>query len=278
MSKDYETLAPYGNYGSQSEFDPYKILQQMGSWNKELRMTVSKVRADLSEAESQVIQNADAIIQRVTYEDYTGAQVTSMIVQDAESINLLANKLNLQGLVTLTDLSGDTSTLIHGANIITGTIGADRLNVNSLSAISANIGNINAGNITGVNISGSSITSTSELNTMLLENGKIEWDKYIPAYGSSIASSTGTLSLYASHGITLNGAVRITNSLNLTGVTVTGYNPSVSYASSSGTSNTTYSVQAYNGYGGVELAVNASGDRLYVKLNGSVKGWTTLSP
>ncbi|MBW1996365.1 MAG: LamG domain-containing protein [Deltaproteobacteria bacterium] len=52
-------------------------------------------------------------------------------------------------------------TLIDGSKIYAGSITTDKLDVNELSAITANLGNINAGNITGVNITGATIRTAS---------------------------------------------------------------------------------------------------------------------
>lgn len=72
-------------------------------------------------------------------------EIISKINQTPETITINASKLNLQGYVTASDLSGTGTTTINGANITTGTINADRLNVNDLSSVSTNLGTITSG-------------------------------------------------------------------------------------------------------------------------------------
>lgn len=159
----YNSIDPYGTYETKG-LSPYEMLMKMSSWNNEIRSTISVMKEDMGSMETQIIQNAEEISLRVTYEDFTGETITSLIVQDAFSINLLAQNLNLVGLVTVSDLAGTGTTIIHGSNILTGTIQANRLNVGTLSAISTNIGYIEAGYISGVIIEGGYIQSNTTIN------------------------------------------------------------------------------------------------------------------
>lgn len=184
---NYDVLDSYGTYDTGMGDDPYKMLLKMSSWNKELRSTISSVRHDMGEMESQIVQNEKEITNRVTYENYTGERVTSLIVQDAYSINLLANQLNINGLVTVSDLQGKGTTVIHGANIITGTILSDRIAVTELSAISSNLGTVTAGYIQGAYIQGGYITGAfinTEQDTYTGRN------LYLGTSGQNIAITT----------------------------------------------------------------------------------------
>ena len=60
-------------------------------------------------------------------------EIISKINQSPESITIQANKVNLTGYVTFTNLSTDGQTSISGGNITTGTISADRIAAGSLS-------------------------------------------------------------------------------------------------------------------------------------------------
>lgn len=172
--KQYTSYDPYGTYENKGE-DPYSILMKMSSWNKEIRSTISDVQetlygtverqsqiiqdvsgitsnvfeidSRLGETESTIIQQAGLIASKVELTDYTGAKVTSLIVQDATSINLLAQQLNLKGLVTFTNLSTSGQTSIDGGNIIARSILASHLVVDNLGAISARLGTVTSGNI-----------------------------------------------------------------------------------------------------------------------------------
>lgn len=66
--------------------------------------------------------------------------VISAINQSAESVTIDADKINLQGYVTVTDLQTEGSTVINGGNITTGEISADRINGGTLKLGGANNG------------------------------------------------------------------------------------------------------------------------------------------
>lgn len=99
----------------------------------------------LTSAESTISQQADQIALRV---EKSG--VISAINQTAESIKINANKVNLTGYVTMTNLSTSGQTMINGANIKTGTISADRIDVTGLFAKDITA----TGTIRGVNLVG----------------------------------------------------------------------------------------------------------------------------
>lgn len=90
-------------------------------------------------AKSYTDQKADEITQVVSKK--VGAdEIISKINQTAETITIDASKLNLTGYVTIENLKGSGTTEINGANIITGSIDANKLNVTDLSALNASIG------------------------------------------------------------------------------------------------------------------------------------------
>lgn len=90
-------------------------------------------------AKSYTDQKADEITQVVSKK--VGAdEIISKINQTAEKITIDASKLNLTGYVTIENLKGSGTTEINGANIITGSIDANKLNVTDLSALNASIG------------------------------------------------------------------------------------------------------------------------------------------
>lgn len=99
----------------------------------------------LTSAESTISQQADQIALRV---EKSG--VISAINQTAESIKINADKVNLTGYVTMTNLSTSGQTTINGANIKTGTISADRIDVTGLFAKDITA----TGTIRGVNLVG----------------------------------------------------------------------------------------------------------------------------
>ena len=82
-----------------------------------ITFSVSQLNGRVGNNESQLSIQAGQIQSRVTYSDYNGQTVTSMITQDPYSISLLAQNLNLQGLVTFTNLNTAGAAIIDGGNI-----------------------------------------------------------------------------------------------------------------------------------------------------------------
>ena len=80
----------------------------------------------LSTAESNISVNAQAITNKVSTTDYNGNTIASLINQTATTIKIDASKVDISGFVTFYDLSTSGRTTVHGANIISGTIQADK--------------------------------------------------------------------------------------------------------------------------------------------------------
>lgn len=70
----------------------------------------------ISSAESSIIQQAGEISQRVSYTDYTGANITSLINQDPYAVSISASKINLNGAVMVNGSISGASTI----NVTTG--------------------------------------------------------------------------------------------------------------------------------------------------------------
>jgi len=108
--------------------------------------------------------------------------------------------------------SSDT-TYIDGGHIYTGTITADKINVTSLSAISADLGTITAGSITGGTISADTITtgtldfsSISRAGLAVLNselNGGITYDKISSVDAATITVGTLSADRIAANSITV---------------------------------------------------------------------------
>ena len=104
---------------------------------EEITAQVEDVAGDLR---ASIKINAEAIQQRV---EKSG--VISAINQSAEKITIESNKIDLKGYVTISSLIEKGQTKINGANIITGSIDADKINVKDLQAFKATIGGWNIG-------------------------------------------------------------------------------------------------------------------------------------
>lgn len=146
-------------------------------------------------------------------------EIISKINQSAESVTISASKVNLSGYVTIAGLKGSGTTEINGANIITGSISADKLDVTDLSALNATIGgfsiltdqltgsiesgskryfvSLNSGNTgspehTGLNVFVTDNSSSSIINGRFANSG-IEWRDNSTSVGF-VVDSSGVLS------------------------------------------------------------------------------------
>ncbi len=88
---------------------------------------LSEAETRLTSAESTITQHAADIELRVVKNG-----VISAINQSAEDIAIAANRVNLSGYVTMSNLATAGETTIDGANIKTGKIAADRIDVTDL--------------------------------------------------------------------------------------------------------------------------------------------------
>lgn len=82
-----------------------------------IQFGVTQLNGRMGNAESQINIQAGQISSKVSYSDYNGQTVSSMITQDPYAISMMAQNLNLQGLVTFTNLSTPGQTRIDGGNV-----------------------------------------------------------------------------------------------------------------------------------------------------------------
>ncbi len=110
---------------------------------EEIRLEVDKkvtdAKGELLEDMSTISQKADEIDLEVR-KKVGKNEIISRINQSAEAVTIEAGRVNLTGLVRVSDLSGEGSTTIDGANIKTGTIGSDRLDTTTIHATNGTIG------------------------------------------------------------------------------------------------------------------------------------------
>lgn len=114
------------------------ILQLKGKTNKLIR-TVDELSSTIDDEEnglrSQITQTADKIELKVSKDS-----VISEINQSKEKIQIKADKIDLQGLVTVEDLEEEGATKINGANIETGTISSDAISTDFFTTASEKAG------------------------------------------------------------------------------------------------------------------------------------------
>lgn len=109
--------------------------------------------------------------------------------------------------LAITGVDGAGITNIDGGNIQTGTVTATKINVSSLSAISANIGTITAGSISGITATFGGGAVTLDSNGVSITNGsgtvnKVKWSdgSYIYASSGIVAQSSGNWNLQTNGG------------------------------------------------------------------------------
>lgn len=177
---------------------------------EEITTSVSRSYATKEEAEeldSRITQTAEEITSTVsaTYATKnTTNQLSSRISQTAKGISLTVNNgstssgitigvtkedgtttqtsgtIQMTGLVKFTDLSGNGTTTINGANIQTGTLSASKITTGTLDASRVSVTNLNAssinsGTINGENISVTNLTATN-INRGTLSGANISID------------------------------------------------------------------------------------------------------
>lgn len=117
----------------------------------------------ISSAESSIIQNANQIALKVSQTDYNGNTISSLINQTATAIKIQAEKVELSGYTTFSDLSGSGTTSINGANIQTGSIGADKIKTSEL-VVGTNIAMGSGAYISWSNVTGTqNVASKSDI-------------------------------------------------------------------------------------------------------------------
>lgn len=197
---EFDELAQYENYDV-DPVSPYALLQRMAAWNKEVRITVTDL---VQQTEAQIAVLQGEINLRVTSEEFLsqiqilegeiGLRVMSNeIIQSInlsqEGLKINVSKMDISGLVTVTALGTSGATIIHGGNILTGTILADRIATTQLSSISANLGTITAGTINSVQINGANINITQSISVgryLNVGNGFNSSEKGITFVGTAI--------------------------------------------------------------------------------------------
>ena len=200
---------------------------------------------------SEIDQKADSINIKVESKA-DSSNIISMINVSTEGIKIKADKVNITGFVTFSDLKGTGTTTINGSNITTGTINANL----------ANIININASNI---------VTGTLNISDYLKLKGTgtrytlMEKDNYAVYDGGSSDSNrkvvVGFRTVYGGYAPTLmlgyNGTGLHNDNTGSTCVTLTHYpmtnNPestSESYGSLATRVNTAGNYSALNMYQG----------------------------
>lgn len=125
------------------------------------------------ELHSEIQQTADKINLEVR-KKVNETEIISKINQTPETITINASRLNLQGYVTVSDLTGDGTTTINGANITTGEIKSSNYVANtSGTKISLSDGTIDTKNFKLSNI-GNVTANSATLNNVTVNGGTLK--------------------------------------------------------------------------------------------------------
>jgi hypothetical protein len=163
---DYEAQGK--EYYSFSANTVSSMVEKLKSKTMRIVANVDEISSELIEYERQtdgtleshsslIQQNADQILLRV---EKNG--VISSINQSAEQVQISASKIDLQGYVTVTDLSGSGTTIINGSNITTGTI----------NSVTVHLSDSSTGYFTKID-TGTGNLSWNMANSSMATNGKI---------------------------------------------------------------------------------------------------------
>ena len=79
-----------------------------------LTTTTDSLGTRMTQAESDITQNAQAITTKVSTTDFTGQNMMSLINQDASSVTISASKVNLDGAVTFSSFSSALQNQVTG--------------------------------------------------------------------------------------------------------------------------------------------------------------------
>lgn len=117
-----------------------------------------------NELSSRIEQTLSSISFSLTKQDEDTAVLSmNYTKEDGSVITLSAQSIQFTGLVEFTDLSGNGTTSINGANIQTGTLSADKITTGTMSCDRLNGGTINGQTVNGGTIVGTDITTNGNL-------------------------------------------------------------------------------------------------------------------
>lgn len=186
------------------------------------------------------------VAKKVNNTDYTHAQIVAKINDSTSQVKISADKIDLQGYVTATDLAGTGTTTINGSNITTGTINANL---------------ITTGSITSNNyVSG---TSGTKIN---LSDGTIDTKDFKVSSTGYVTATSGTIG-----GCTMDtGGFYSGTGSNIAGVGVFG----IRHAFWAGTTaDRTHEAPFRVGHDGGLVATNAIINGTITSTSGTIGGW-----
>lgn len=220
----------------QSVSKTYQTISDMSRY-----ATNSKVNEDIQTVESKITQTANSISLGVTNGAIGKTAGIKISITDpiTGGTKEASGNIDLTGAVKFSDLSGNGTTTINGANIKTGNINCDRLNG----------GTIKGQNIIGCNISGSALTTEKALY--------MTYNAIAPYEALGTSGNPGFNPLRVGHGF---------SSVDIKNLTLSGNSEcNATFSSSELRTNSTGTASAYN--------ANLTSSGLIRKAAGSSRRW-----
>lgn len=153
-----------------------------------------------NELSSRIEQTLSSISFSLTKQDEDTAVLSmNYTKEDGSVITLSAQSIQFTGLVEFTDLSGNGTTSINGANIKTGTLSADKITTGTMSCDRLNGGTINGQTISGGTITGAEIKAS---DAFMMDT---YWNAYYHSYDTVIATGWTNPDIGISSPITIIG-------------------------------------------------------------------------
>ena len=127
---------------------------------------------------SEIDQKADSINIKVESKA-DSSNIISMINVSTEGIKIKADKVNITGFVTFSDLAGTGTTTINGSNITTGTINANLANIININASNITTGTITISDYLNLKGTGTRYTLMAKDNYAVYDGGSSDSNRKV---------------------------------------------------------------------------------------------------
>lgn len=149
---------------------------------------------------STITQHANLISLKVNSSDYNGNTIVSKINLTGTTATISAQRIDLQGYVTITSLSQAGATVINGANIRTGYISADRIQAGTITADKLTFTPLSSADIGpwGSTVIDAGRIQSGTIEGIVIRSRNPNYGNFIEMTGDNITSYDGS---YNYHGV-----------------------------------------------------------------------------
>ena len=115
-----ETRSKFEQVNDRVTIEVEAVNESLGALNVKadnVSLSVADLSGRMGFAEASINLHANQIQSKVEQHDFNGNMITSLITQTPSAIDVLVQNLNLQGLVTVTNLKTPGQTIIDGGNV-----------------------------------------------------------------------------------------------------------------------------------------------------------------